>query len=323
MSVGPSLLIQFPVKFNFTQFTVKGGLEGRGQSDQADYGPANYNGKVLSAAGPVRFEPGVKPSQVTSHVRYESSFGVGISVHFKVIVSKFFNIEVNSASLDLSYLLTGSRQNLTLPVNRSVSTGVAGSCVLTPNMTLTFAASSGNGTNFTTGQRLRGTVRLPGFSSSSDAHVRVEIAPPVSGFPSSVTIPAGNNSASFEYTFPNQCLTTGNPNNPSEVAPPSPVTPIETYTISARLPSDEVTNGCADYHVQVPLQHRALRCENSCRRGTAPAGSPRRHQPLSPAPASGRGRSDAVTIVLFPLNLTLGFRSPLHCCKKPRQPYAL
>jgi len=38
MSVGPSLLLQFPVKLNFTGFTVEGGLEGRGQGDRADGG---------------------------------------------------------------------------------------------------------------------------------------------------------------------------------------------------------------------------------------------------------------------------------------------
>jgi len=263
ISVGPSLLIQFPVDFRFTKFTVEGGLEGRGQNDSADYGGIDYNGKVLTATGPTRFEPGVKPSKVTSHVHYESRFALGLSVHFKVSVAKLFNVEVNSASLDLSNVLFGVRRHLTIPVDTTVSTGVAGSCVLTPNMTLAFATANGSGANFTTGQRLRGTVRLPGFSSDQDKQVKVEIEPPVAGFPSSVTIPARGNTASFEYTFQNQCLSTGNPNSPSEVAAPSPVTPLETYTVSARLPTDEVTNGCTDYHVQVPLNisERYIRCQ--------------------------------------------------------------
>jgi hypothetical protein len=334
MSVGPSLLLQFPVKLNFTGFTVEGGLEGRGQGDRADYGGIDYNGKVLSATGPTRFDTDVKPSQFTSHVRYESRFAVGISVHFKVVVAKFFNIEVNSVSLDLSYLLTGIRQHLNLPpVERSVSTGVQGSCVLTPNMTLAFEASSGNRTNLTTGQRLRGTVRLPGFRSAKNAHVTIEIEPPVSGFPTTVTIPAGGNSASFEYTFQNQCLSTGNRNNLSEVAPPSPVTPLETYTVSARLASDdEVTNGCTDYHVQAPLniEERYIRCQrsNTTIAGPAPpwdrlAGATINANPSLPG---GGSKSDSATFSLwFPyLGSEPDARVPVTftLLDENRQPYA-
>ena len=265
VSVGPSLLLQFPVKFNFRGFTVQGGLEGRNQTASADYGAVDYNDKVLTATGPTRFETDVKPLQFTSNVRYESRFTLGLSAHFKVVVAKFFNVEVNSASLDLSYLLTGVRQHLNLPaVDRSVSTGVQGSCVLTPNMTLVFTGSNGSSTKLTTGQPVRGTLRLPGFTSDKDAHVTLEIEPRVSGFPNRVTIPANSNSASFEYTFQNQCLSTGNRSNPTEVASPSPVTPLQTYAVSARLPSgDEVTNGCTDYNVQVPLniEERYIRCQ--------------------------------------------------------------
>jgi len=219
--------------------------------------------------------PSVKPSQITSHVEYRTRFALGVSVHFKLGLSKFFSVEINSASLDISYVLTGVRQHVNMPpVENSVSTSVQGSCVLTPNMTLTFALANGNGTNFTTGQRLRGTVRLPGFRSDELAHVAIQIEPAVPGFPSAVTIPIHGNSATFDYTFQNQCLSTGNRNNLSEVAPPSPTTPLETYTVSARLlPQGEATNGCTDYRVQAPLNigARYIRCQRTTSAVAGPA----------------------------------------------------
>src|SRR5262249_17239582 len=275
ISIGPSLLLQFPVNFRLTKFTVEGGLEGRSETDTADYGNIHFDGKRLTATGPVQFVPSVKPSQITSHVEYRTRFALGVSVHFKLGLSKFFSVEINSASLDISYVLTGVRQHVNMPpVENSVSTSVQGSCVLTPNMTLTFALANGNGTNFTTGQRLRGTVRLPGFRSDELAHVAIQIEPAVPGFPSTVTIPIHGNSATFDYTFQNQCLSTGNRNNLSEVAPPSPTTPLETYTVSARLlPQGEATNGCTDYRVQAPLNigARYIRCQRTTSAVAGPA----------------------------------------------------
>lgn len=333
VSVGPSLLLQFPVKFNFRRFTVEGGLEGRDQTADADYGGVNYNGRRLVATGPARFETGVKPSKITSHVNYETRFAFGISVHFKVGVAKLFNLEVNSASLDLSYLLSGIRErDRTLSVDNSVSTGVAGSCVLTPNMTLSFEGSDGSRTNLTTGQPLRGMVRLPGFRSTRNTDVRVEIEPPISGFPTKLTIPAGANSVSFQYTFQNQCIATGNRNNLSESTPPSPETPLQTYTVGARVPNDEVPTDCGDYHVQAPLNisERFIRFQRTSATAAGPAppwdrlaGATINADPRLPG---GGSKSDSATFSLwFPyLGSEPDARVPVTftLLDENRQPYA-
>jgi hypothetical protein len=134
--------------------------------------------------------------------------------------------------------------------------------VLTPNMTLTFTGSNGNRTNFLTGQMLKGTITLPQFSSSKPADVKLVIEPPVAGFPVEVTIPTGGQTASFDFIFQNQCLATGNRNDPSETAPPSPLTPLQTYNLRAMLESGS-NNACSDYEVEVPLniEERFLRCQ--------------------------------------------------------------
>jgi hypothetical protein len=109
-------------------------------------------------------------------------------------MSKFFNFEVNSQSLDLIYLLTGiPESDRAGKIRNSVSTSVEGGCVLTPNMTLTFTGS--NNAGFQTGEPLKATINLPQYESSQDATVALEIEPEVVGFPDSVTIPARSQAA--------------------------------------------------------------------------------------------------------------------------------
>lgn len=304
ISFGPSLHLQFPVKFNFSKFTIFDGLQGEATS--ADYAPVHYGGdNQVSATGQTPFNLGKDPSRVTSHVRYETSFGLGVSVHFKVAVAKFFSVERNSPSLDLTYLLTRTGQRLA-EVNSEVSTSVKGGCVLVPVMTLAFAGSNGSGTNFVTGQLLRGTINLPGFSSPTGVTVGLTIDPPVPGFPREVNIPVGGRTASFNFAFQNQCLATGNLNNPALTAPPSAVTPLQTYTVRATLPSasNEV---CANYEVEVPLNitQRFIRCQRSSTgtAGPAPpwdslAGATINADPSLPG---GGSKSDSVlTFLWFP-----------------------
>jgi hypothetical protein len=179
-------------------------------------------------------------------------------------VAKFFNLEVNTPSLDLTYLLFRIRQSSFPNVPGQVSTGVRGGCVLTPNMTLTFARSNGPDTDIQTGEEGKGTVTLAGFSSPEAAIVNLTIEPPVADFPSSVTIPARSQSAPFFFKFPNQCLATGNRNDPSETAPPSPISPVQTYLVSAKL-TPPSSNPCSDYEVEAPLNilNRFLRCQGA------------------------------------------------------------
>jgi hypothetical protein len=273
ISFGPSIHLQFPVKFNFTKFTISGGLQD--DATTADYGPADYHAdNRVSATGPIEFNLARDPSRVTSHVKYETGFGVGVSVHFKVGVAKFFSIERNTPSLDLTYLLTRSGQRLA-EVESQVSTSVSGGCVLEPVMTLAFSGSNGNSTNFVTGQTVRGTINLPGFTSPTGVSVGLSINPPVPGFPSELKIPAGQRTASFNFIFRNQCLATGNLNNPAQTASPSAVTPLQTYTVRASLPttSSEV---CANYEVEQPLNitQRFIRCQRASGSTATPGPAP-------------------------------------------------
>jgi hypothetical protein len=269
LCVGPALNLQFPVTFNFDHFTVVGGLEGDAKT--ADYENVKYHGNQVSATGDTSFNTGVKPSRVTTHVSYYTSFTLIISFHFSVTLAKFFNFEVNVPALDLTYLLFGTPESdRSVRMSGSVSTGVAGGCVLAPNMTLTFTGP--NPPNFQTGETLKGTIELPEYQSSSPATVALAIEPPVAGFPASVTIPAGSQSAFFYFTFPNQCLATGNPDNPSETTPPGPLSPLQTYTVSAKLQSDS-NNTCSDYEVEAPLNvaERFLRCQRAFPTRVSPA----------------------------------------------------
>ena len=156
-----------PSTFNFDHFTIDGGLQG---ATSADYGNLNYAGKQISATGNVQFNTQIKPARVTTHVSYFTSFTLAISFHFRVTLAKFFNFEVNTRSLDLAYLLFGTPESSrAVHMNDAVSTSVEGGCVLTPNMTLTFTGP--NGTNFQTGETLKGTVSIPSYVSSNPAAI--------------------------------------------------------------------------------------------------------------------------------------------------------
>lgn len=262
VSFGPSVHLQFPVKFNFTKFTIEGGLQAPATS--ATYGPADYKGENrLEASGPTEFNLAQNPTKVISHVKYETGFGIGVSVHFKVAVAKFFSIERNSPSLDLSYLLTRSGQRLA-EVESQVSSNVKGGCVLEPNMRLVFSGPGGNGSNFVTGQPVRGTIDLPGFKAPPNTAVGITIDPPVAGFPSEVKIAEGGRTGSFNFTFQNGCLATGALTNPAQTVPPSPITSVQSYTVRASLPTtlDDV---CTSHQVEMPLNitQRVIRCQRA------------------------------------------------------------
>lgn len=306
LSVGPSIHLEFPVTFEFKSFTIEGGLAGG--ASKADYDALKYANDQVSASGPTRFDTGVKPSRVTTNVEYRTALALTLSLHCQISVSKFFSIGANTPSLDLTLLLTGvpERDRSTLPIKRSVSTSVENGCVLAPNMTLAFTGPNNSTRNFSTGQKLKATVTLPEFSSSNSATVDLVIEPRVPGFPTQLTIPANRNTASFDFTFPNQCMLTGNRNNPSETAPPSPLTPLQTYNVRAKLKSDS-SNVCTDYELEVPLDisERFIRCQrNSGAVGTSPAwdslaGATLNANPNLP-PRGGHEVSSATVSLWFP-----------------------
>ena len=266
ISFGPTVHLQFPVTLNFDGFTVTGGVQG---APSADYRrDVQYrNGNQVTATGNTRFNELEYPSRFTTWVKYQTGVKLDISIHAEVKVAKFFSLGVNTPSLDLTYLLFriqdfgGPR-----PVENSVSTSVGGGCVLTPNMTLRFEGD--NGLEIRTGDHAGGTVTLAGFRSSSAATVTLEIDPPAANFPTRVTIPAGLNSATFRFTFQNQCLASGNRNDPWETVPATPTSAIQTYRVRATLDQPPQLP-CSDYQAETPLSitNRVLSCQRF--RGTS------------------------------------------------------
>jgi hypothetical protein len=256
VSFGPTPHLQFPVTFNFDGFTVEGGVQ---RVPSADYGDVHYRNHQVTARGNTRFNLNENPSRFTTHVRYQTSVKLAISIHAEIKVAKFFSLSVNSPSLDLTYLLLGQGIPIS-DIRNSVSTSVGGGCVLTPNMTLRFEGD--HGLKIQTGDHAGGTVTLVGFRSDSAATVTLEIEPPDANFPTRVTIAAGANSASFRFTFQNRCLATGNRNNPSETAPPSPISALQTYRVRATL-DQRPEDPCSDYQAEAPLSitNRFLRCQ--------------------------------------------------------------
>jgi len=261
ISFGPSIHLQFPVTFNFSGFTMVGGLEGEASS--AEYGNVEYSGNQITATGKTRFAPGTKPKRLISHVSYETGFALGISTHFKVAVAKFFSLEANLRTLDLTNVLIGVREsNQPTDVPSVVSTCVENGMVLTPNMTLGFTAATGKAPNFKSGENIKGTITLPGFRSDKDVEVSLEIKPPVAGFPAKVKVLAKSQTASFNFTFQNQCLITGDRDNPTKTAPPSAVSPLQSYRVRASLPTTS-SQPCSDFEVEMPLniEERFLHCQ--------------------------------------------------------------
>ena len=263
ISVGPSLHIGLPVTLALDSFTVKGGLQSQ---DSATYGSLVYAAadKVV-ATGNVLFDGSV-PTILTTAVRYETGFALGLSCHFRVTVAKMFNFEVNGPTLDLTQLLYGSSNNQPVIAREdSVSTGIQSGCLLVPNLTLNIKGV--NSPNISAGDQLVGVLSLsmpyPGPTAQNNVSLKIE--PDVPGFPKFLTIANGATSSNdFYSTIPNQSLLTGNLYNASETTPPGPLYSVQTYTVTASieyLSSDP----CAEFQVVVPLNvnNRYIRCQRT------------------------------------------------------------
>lgn len=260
ISFGPTSHFQYPVTFNFTGFTVTGGIEG---ADEATYqtGVQYRNGNQVTARGDKQFNTRENPTLFTTLVKYETSVRLAISIHAHVKVAKFFCLGVNTPSVDLTNLLYRiPERNRSVEVPNSVTTEVGGGCVLVPNMSLGFRGPSGP--EILTGEVARGTVTLRGFQPTSDANVSLEIQPPAATFPSSVTISAGSRSVDFPFVFQNQCMLTGNRDNPNETAPPSAIAPLQSFRVRAML-TKPPEGSCSDFQAESPLSitNRFIRCQ--------------------------------------------------------------
>jgi hypothetical protein len=168
---------------------------------------------------------------------------------------KVFSIQVNTGSLDILNLL-----NLKVPpyiVGGSVSTAVATSCILTPQMSMSFTnvggASSVPPNTVIGGVQFSCEIFLSEPWAGEDTHIALSIYPEIPGFPTSVPLPHGNTAALFKHTIPNRSVNAGNPDDPGAEIPPSSTSPYQSYLVSATLPPNSL-QPCFDWEVTAPLK---------------------------------------------------------------------
>ena len=68
------------------------------------------------------------------------------------------------------------------------------------------------------------------------AKVNLAITPDVAGFPKVLSINPGETIQTFEYTFLNGPIPTGDPNDPDSTVSPSDTSPYITYLVTASIP---------------------------------------------------------------------------------------
>lgn len=251
LSFGPALGFGIPVDLGLQSFTVYGG---QGPGTTANYGSLTYNDNGVVATGPTPFSNTANATKLTTHVSYTSSFTVVLSCSFSISVCKLFSLSLSVPSLDLLNLLGLPKPPLAT-VDGEVSTDLTSGCVLIPQMTLNFNPPSGQ-QDIRAGVPFLAEVLLsePWQDPATTIVLKVEPNdPPLPGFPSSLPLLQGSQSAEFKYTFPNRCLLSGDdPENPNATEAPTPIVPYSTYSVTASIPS--VNSGCRIYEVTAALK---------------------------------------------------------------------
>jgi len=254
MQFGPMFTVLMPVELELSNFVLKGA---QGSGSEATYGPISYQGNTAIARGGVGFT--ANPDRFTTRVTYTTRFTVALSFFFKISLCKLFNYQWTSGSLDLLALL-----NLPIPsieVQGNVSTQVASGCVLIPQMTLNFFASTNDpyyGTpemnTAVAGVPLKVEIGLEQAWAGQNTDISVTISPQVPGFPSVLPIARGDSFVSFKYTFQNQCIVSGDPKQPDSLIPPTVPSPYQSYLITAKINAADPAQPCSDWEVAAPLK---------------------------------------------------------------------
>ena len=228
MKFGPALVLGMPVDMSLNQVTIAGG---QGPHTSADYTYQTQSNTSWTAVGPAFT---ATPQQLTTRVSYTAGLEVGISCYFSLSACKIFHVSVNSASLDLIHLFQLPTPTTAKQYN-TVGTSLAGAaCVLVPLMTLDFSDDPA-----LTTVPVTGTVRLTDpVTSASPLVVTLTTDPPMPGFPGQVRIQPGQSAATFTYTFANQCVLSGDPNDPTATQSPSPTTLAATVNVTASAQFD-------------------------------------------------------------------------------------
>ena len=246
---GPCLEIHMPVTLGLAGFTVGGG---QGANSSETYSPVTYDGSTAIARGTKRFE--TLADRFTTNVVYTTGFTVAVSYFFKISLMKVFSIQVNTGSLDLLNLL-----NLKVPpraVEGSVSTEVATSCILTPQMSIAFSVAGNPSVPPNTviaGLVFSCEIFLSEPWAGPPTNIALSISPPISGFPSSVPLATGRAVAIFKHTIPNQYVIAGIPGNIGAEIPPSATSPYQSYLVTATIPPNDL-QPCFDWEVTAPLK---------------------------------------------------------------------
>jgi len=238
LCLGPSFTIGMPVTMYVDSFTVD-----KGMATQAIYGSLAYGKTAITATGPTF--GATPPKTLTTNVHYDIGFSLDLGVYFSLSACKLFSFGWQAPSLGLAPLL--GFKSITPSMSGNVSTLLESSslsCVLVPELEVKFSEDP-----VLTGTPVTVTV---GVASPYIGPINVAIAtdPVQPGFPTSVLIPSGKNSTSFTHTFPDLCILSGDPNDPTATQSPSPTSP--TYTVkvtgSATL-SPPPTCGSSDISV--------------------------------------------------------------------------
>ena len=232
LSFGPSIGFGIPVDLSLQKFRVEGG---QGPGTTADYGSLSYTDTGVVATGPVPFSNTANATKLTTVVSYTSSFTILLSFSINISVCKLFSLGLTVPSLDLLNLLGLPRPPLS-SVTGDVSTDLQSGCVLIPQMTILFSHPTGQD-DIRAGVEFDGEILLSDTWQDPSTTIVLAISPndpPVPDFPSSLPLLKGSNSAVFKYTFPNRCLPSGDPEDPTSTLAPTPIAPYSTRTAKRR-----------------------------------------------------------------------------------------
>lgn len=272
LSFGPSFSIGMPVTLSIDRFDVRGGLAG---ADTASYDNLQYSGNQITATGPVPFNTGSSPSRLTTAVSYASGLSLGLSCHFNLTVCKLFSINFNSATLDMFRLM--SLPAIVPSRTGSVSTFVSvPACLLEPEMSVAIFDVQNTVTPLTetfTGVMVKiGVILSNPYAGSTPGTVKLEINPPLDGFPTQVSVKPGQTGSELvTYTFANTKVVTGNPDDPGREQAPTGIADSQNYLIRGSM--DPLSNQpCSDFESTVPLKviNRVLRAQPTDAQSAAP-----------------------------------------------------
>jgi hypothetical protein len=262
VQLGTQFVVMMPVTLALDSFDVTGGQNN--PKGVARYGPITYNNTTAKAKGSA-FVPGSTVTRLTTNVTYSTSFTIALQFFMQFEICKLISKAITTQGVDLLELLHLPRPG-TAPIPGSVSTNPQSGCVLIPQMTMSFMSSELDPAynlpvnTVVTELAAKGAIFLSDpWQGQQPAKVNIEIKPAVPDFPEVAYINPGETFVTFEYTFHNSPIPTGDPNHPDSTASPSRTSSSASYLVTASVPPNEA-QPCADWQVTAPVmvQNRAI-----------------------------------------------------------------